>query len=244
MPGAAALVASAAFGIGYLATVAAAADCRHPAEYGRHGGTHADYKVYAKGLFGRKDVTREASGVSLDRQVASRSDGGGIIRFTGEGTTQVQFHYGGHIATATATATASPDADKMVSLELTPAGPIDLPLGQMERLQAFANYGDGRRVQVPSERLKWSCQEKAVPGLELYRDNEVVGAVGRDEGRRRAAQCLCHVSAARNQTMWPSRASLPIPMSSWRSTSIARSASPAKGAARCSPPARPAATWN
>ena len=148
-----------------------------PTEYSGAVGTHTGYKVFAKGLFGRKDVTREATGVSLDRQVA-KIDGGGSIRFTGEGTTQVQFHYGGHIATATATATASPDADKMVSLELTPAGPIDLPLGQMMRLQAYANYGDGRRVQVPSERLKWSCQEKSVPGLELYRDSEVVGAVG------------------------------------------------------------------
>ncbi len=147
-----------------------------PTEYSGAVGTHTDYKVYAKGLFGRKDVTHEAAGISLDKQVAKID--GGTIRFTGEGTTQVQFHYGGHIATATATATASPDADKMVSLELTPAGPIDLPLGQMKRLQAYANYGDGRRVQVPSERLKWSWQEKSVPGLELYRDSEVVGAVG------------------------------------------------------------------
>lgn len=66
-------------------------------------------------------------------------------------------------------------------LELAPAGPIDLPLGQMMRLQGFANYSGGRRVQVPSERLKWFSQEKSVPGLTLYdnRENrEAVGAVG------------------------------------------------------------------
>jgi hypothetical protein len=63
-------------------------------------------------------------------------------------------------------------------LELTPAGSIDLPLGQMMRLQSFANYSGGRRVHVRSERLKWASQEKSVPGLELYDRNEVVGAVG------------------------------------------------------------------
>ena len=63
-------------------------------------------------------------------------------------------------------------------LELTPAGPIDLPLGQMQRLQGFANYGGGRRVQIRSERLKWLSQEKDVPGLELYDNDEAVGAVG------------------------------------------------------------------
>ena len=63
-------------------------------------------------------------------------------------------------------------------LELTPAGPIDLPLGQMMRLQGVANYSGGRRVQVPSERMKWLSQEKSVPGLELYDNREAVGAVG------------------------------------------------------------------
>jgi len=62
-------------------------------------------------------------------------------------------------------------------LELTPSGPIDLPLGQMMRLQGFANYSGGRRVLVRSERLKWH-QEKAAPGLELYDKSEAVGAVG------------------------------------------------------------------
>jgi hypothetical protein len=148
-----------------------------PTEYAGAVGTHADYKVYSKGLFGRKDVTREAIGVSLDRQIA-KIDRGGTIRFTGEGTTEILFHYGGRTATATAIATPSPNPNELVSLELSPAGPIDLPLGQMVRLQAFATFGDGRRVQVPSERLKWFCQEKSVPGLELFRDDVAFGAVG------------------------------------------------------------------
>ena len=63
-------------------------------------------------------------------------------------------------------------------LELSPAGPIDLPLGQMMRLQGVANYSGGRRVQVPSERLKWFSQEKSVPGLALFDNREAVGAVG------------------------------------------------------------------
>ncbi len=33
-------------------------------------------------------------------------------------------------------------------------------------------------MQVPSERLKWFSQEKSVPGLELYDNREVAGAVG------------------------------------------------------------------
>ena len=65
-------------------------------------------------------------------------------------------------------------------LEVAPPGPIDLPAGQMLRLQAIANYSGGRRVPVRSERLKWLSQEKDVPGLELYDGNnpEAVGAVG------------------------------------------------------------------
>ena len=40
-------------------------------------------------------------------------------------------------------------------LELTPAGPVDLPLGQMMRLQGWAHYSGGRLVAVPGERMKW-----------------------------------------------------------------------------------------
>ena len=48
-------------------------------------------------------------------------------------------------------------------LELTPPGPIDLPLGQMMRLAAWAHYSGGRNVQVPGERLKWATDKEAKP---------------------------------------------------------------------------------
>ena len=60
-------------------------------------------------------------------------------------------------------------------LEISPPGPIDLPLGQLVRLQASATYGGARRVQVPAERLKWASEEKAVKGLKLYGDR--IGAI-------------------------------------------------------------------
>lgn len=54
-------------------------------------------------------------------------------------------------------------------VELTPAGPVELPLGQMLSLDAWANYAGSRRVQLPPERLQWECQPAAPdpPGLEL-----------------------------------------------------------------------------
>jgi hypothetical protein len=60
-------------------------------------------------------------------------------------------------------------------LEIAPPGPIDLPLGQMMRLSAYATYSGGRCVQVPSERLRWASEEKSVPGLKIYNDR--IGAV-------------------------------------------------------------------
>ncbi|MGD0898096.1 MAG: hypothetical protein ABR915_09700, partial [Thermoguttaceae bacterium] len=54
-------------------------------------------------------------------------------------------------------------------LEISPAGPvIEVPVGQLIRLQGWATYTGGRRVQVPAERLRWSSEEKAVAGLRLY----------------------------------------------------------------------------
>ena len=54
-------------------------------------------------------------------------------------------------------------------LELTPRGPVDLPLGQMLSLEAWANYAGGRRVQLLPERLQWEAQPGNLdpPGLEL-----------------------------------------------------------------------------
>jgi hypothetical protein len=57
-------------------------------------------------------------------------------------------------------------------LELTPPGPVDLPLGQMMRLQGWAHYSGGRLVAVPGERMKWQTDHAAhpAPGLELRGD--------------------------------------------------------------------------
>ena len=57
-------------------------------------------------------------------------------------------------------------------LELTPPGPLDLPLGQMMRLQGWAHYSGGRLVAVPGERMKWRTDRSArpAPGLELRGD--------------------------------------------------------------------------
>lgn len=54
-------------------------------------------------------------------------------------------------------------------LALKPVGPVDLPLGQQMRLQGWANYSGGHRVQVPSARLEFHGKE-TVEGLELRSD--------------------------------------------------------------------------
>jgi len=60
-------------------------------------------------------------------------------------------------------------------LEVTPVGPINLPVGQLMRLQGWATYTGGRCVQVPAERMRWASEEKALPGLRLYGDR--IGAI-------------------------------------------------------------------
>ena len=62
-----------------------------------------------------------------------------------------------------------------LKLTLEPAGPIDLPVGQMRGLQAVAEYKDGRKVNVPSHLVKWHAEStaKAAPGLELREDKLV-----------------------------------------------------------------------
>ena len=63
--------------------------------------------------------------------------------------------------------TAKAPVDVVVAplrLELTPAGPVDLPLGQMMRLQGWAHYSGGRLVAVPGERLKWHDRQDAEAG--------------------------------------------------------------------------------
>jgi hypothetical protein len=54
-------------------------------------------------------------------------------------------------------------------LELTPHGPVELPLGQMLSLESWANYAGGYRVQLVPDRLQWDGQPSRLdpPGLEL-----------------------------------------------------------------------------
>jgi len=90
---------------------------------------------------------------------------------------KLAFYFGGHQTSAPVEVVLAP-----LQLDITPAGPVDLPLGQMMRLQAYANYSGGHRVQVPAGRVEFSstpgkdCKE----GLEL-RGNKVA-ALKQDAG--------------------------------------------------------------
>ncbi len=78
-------------------------------------------------------------------------------------------YFAGHRASAPVEVIVPP-----LRLTLTPAGPIELPLGQQMRLQGWATYGGGRRVGVVASRLRMKGRpgEDAKPGLEL-RENKV-----------------------------------------------------------------------
>ncbi|MGA2034145.1 MAG: Ig-like domain-containing protein, partial [Thermoguttaceae bacterium] len=90
----------------------------------------------------------------------------GVTPTTPSTTQTLAVHFDKHKTSAPVEVVLAP-----LQLELTPAGPIDLPLGQQMRLQCWANYSEGRRVQLPGERLKWSADSKgAAPGLELRGD--------------------------------------------------------------------------
>jgi hypothetical protein len=149
-----------------------------PAQFAGPVGTRIDCHVTATGLFSKKDVTHEAVGIAVDPRVARFDPADASIRLMAAGTTNIELRCHGRTAVVNVTAAPLGRADELVSLELAPSRPIALPLGQMMRLQALAMYGDGHRAQIPSERLKWFSQEKSVPGLELYHDDEIVGAVG------------------------------------------------------------------
>ena len=183
-------------------------------------------------------------GDSSDPQVAKFDRASGSIRLRASGTTEIDFRYRGRKTEVTVTANPSPNPNELVSLELTPAGPIDLPLGQMMRMQAFATYGDGRRVQVPSERLKWSSRGEIGAGAGTVPRRRGRRRRGGDEGRRRAAERLCHVSRTGTPTAWPSRASTPIRTSSWRSTCDRTLRIAGEGGRAVLTASSPAATWN
>ena len=97
-------------------------------------------------------------------------------------------------------------------LELTPAGPVDLPLGQMARLQGWAHYSGGRVVAVPAQRLTWQIDKtlKPAPGIELRGDKVAALKAGGGPlsvsatyfGQRSNAVVLKSVEADPNLTLW------------------------------------------
>ena len=63
-----------------------------------------------------------------------------------------------------------------VQVELTPAGPLLLPVGMTAQLHAWARYGDGRRVEIAPERLQWKLDPAGVQGIELQEQSGTVRA--------------------------------------------------------------------
>ena len=97
------------------------------------------------------------------------------MRFSGIGPTtptttqQVAMRLGEHVAGAPVHVVVAP-----MRLEVEPRGPVELPHGQMVRLEPWAHYSGGRTVQVRPERAQWHTDPKAQakPGVEL-RGNRV-----------------------------------------------------------------------
>ncbi len=54
-------------------------------------------------------------------------------------------------------------------MELTPSGTVDVPLGQVAAIDAWANYRGGHRVLVSGDRVQWQTDpaDGSVPGLEF-----------------------------------------------------------------------------
>ena len=90
---------------------------------------------------------------------------------------KLAIYFAGHQTSAPVEVVLAP-----LQLDILPAGPIDLPLGQLMRLQAYANYSGGHRVQVPAGRIDWSSTpgKDCAEGLEL-RGNKVA-ALKQDAG--------------------------------------------------------------
>jgi len=76
-------------------------------------------------------------------------------------------YFEGHHASAPVEVIVAP-----LRLELSPPGPIELPLGQQMRLAGMATYSGGHRVQVLPGRMDFDDEtpSDAVPGLELRGD--------------------------------------------------------------------------
>lgn len=64
-------------------------------------------------------------------------------------------------------------------VELTPAGPVALHVGEVDTLRAVVKYGDGRRTEVSASKLQWKMEPPGVEGLEL---DQVTGTVRATKG--------------------------------------------------------------
>ncbi len=107
----------------------------------------------------------------------------GITPTDPESPQSVSFRFGKHTGSATVEVSMPP-----FELTLEPKGPLEIPLGQQRQMTGWANYEDGRRVEVPPARLK--LLGPSAPGLKVYGDRiaALVPHVGPIEGH---AEYVC-----------------------------------------------------
>jgi hypothetical protein len=88
----------------------------------------------------------------------------GIQPTTDSDPQKIALRFQTHQAGASVDVVAAP-----LRFELTPPGKVDVPLGQIARLEGWATYGDGLRVQVFPDRIRWKSDPASgtTPGLEL-----------------------------------------------------------------------------
>ena len=84
-------------------------------------------------------------------------------------------------------------------LAISPAGPIKLPLGQQMRLQGWANYSGGLRVQVPAEGMKLEEPLARRGGRGARTARRQGGGV---EAQRRAAGGLGRATSTASRIRW------------------------------------------
>lgn len=88
----------------------------------------------------------------------------GLLPTSKSNPQQIALRYQAHRASAPVEVVVAP-----FRFELTPAGKVDVPLGQYVRLQGWAVYGSGLRVQLFPDRVQWLADPPSgkIPGLEL-----------------------------------------------------------------------------
>ncbi len=69
-----------------------------------------------------------------------------------------------------------------MQLVVTPAGSISVPVGQSTRLQVWASYGDGRRVEIMANRVNWRVTPTTSSGLSFETSTGKATATVADAG--------------------------------------------------------------